>query len=434
MPTMADLYADSLALGQAATNRYYACLRSRGINPTPDETGDLYAPNPVIVDGQIVRWLSRDVNQFAEQRRAATRDGADLLALLPPEVREGFASPEVADALWAHLQVEPPLAQLDAFLVDTPDGLAPRYIEWQTFGAYVTLARLALACAQEAWPALRRASATATPGWTAADLDTRLRALYVRGIEDDPRQGVVLDYRPLDQVTRREFFAIQALTGGEGGLGIIDPREVVYREGRPHYRRDGQWLPIRRAYSRLVHGDMARRLLHEATPDEAAAMRRFFGDASVTWISHPIHFYYGTKAHFADFYAAGLSPRLPGTWSVTDDLLRDLRAEGRDPLVGLVYKPVTGHGGQAVEADPPLAALAVGGLLQERIMPAACHATRYGPRVPEVRLMAIPDGGRLAGAALFTRVMAPDAFKSNAGAIVAHGVTGTGEGYAFTAW
>ena len=89
---------------------------------------------------------------------------------------------------------------------------------------------------------------------------------------------------------------------------------------------------------------------------------------------------------------------------------------------------------KAVEADPPLAALAVGGLLQERIVPAACHATRYGPRVPEVRLMAIPDGGRLAGAALFTRVMAPDAFKSNAGAIVAHGVTGTGEGYAFTAW
>ncbi len=40
----------------------------------------------------------------------------------------------------------------------------------------------------------------------------------------------------------------------------------------------------------------------------------------------------------------------------------------------------------------------------------------------------------LAGAALFTRVMAADAFKSNAGAIVAQGVAGTGEGYAFTVW
>lgn len=434
MLTVADLYADTLALGHDATDRYYTCLRSKGIHPTPDETGDLYAPNPVLVDGQVTRWLLHDVNLFAEQRRAATRDGADLLALLPAEVREDFASPEVADALWEALQVEPPMAQLDAFLVETPDGLAPRYIEWQTFGAYVTLARLALTCAQESWLPLQRASLTAMPGWTLADLDARLRALYVRGIEDDPRQGVVLDYRPLDQVTRREFFAIQALTGGAGGLGILDPREVVYRDGRPHYRRDGQWLPIRRAYSRLVHGDMLRRLRHEATPHEAATMRRFFGDAGVTWVSHPIHFYYGTKAHFAEFYAAGLSPRLPGTWAVTDDLLRDLRAEGRDSLGGLVYKPVTGHGGQAVEADPPLAALAVGGLLQERIVPAACHPTLYGPRVPEVRLMAIPDGPRLAGAALFTRVMAADAFKSNAGAIVAHGVPGTGEGYAFTVW
>ncbi|MCW5880425.1 MAG: hypothetical protein KIS91_05760 [Anaerolineae bacterium] len=434
MPTVADLYADVVTLGPEATDRYYACLRAKGIHPTPDETGDLYAPNPVIVDGQAVRWLLHDVNLFAEHRRAATRDGADLLALLPAEVREGFASPDVADALWAHLQVEPPLAQLDAFLVETPDGLTPRYIEWQTFGAYATLARLALACAQDAWPPLQRASATATPGWTLADLDAKLRALYMRGIEDDPRQGVVLDYRPLDQVTRREFFAIQALTGGEGGMGILDPREVVYRDGRPHYHRDGGWLPIRRAYSRLVHGDMARRLLHEATRDEAAAMRRFFGDAGVTWISHPIHFYYGTKAHFADFYAAGLSPRLPGTWAVTDELLRDLRAEGRDALGGLVYKPTTGHGGQAVEADPLLAALKVGGLLQERIAPAACHTTLYGSRAPEVRLMAIPDGRRLAGAALFTRVMAADAFKSNAGAIVAQGVAGTGEGYAFTVW
>ena len=95
---------------------------------------------------------------------------------------------------------------------------------------------------------------------------------------------------------------------------------------------------------------------------------------------------------------------------------------------------VTGHGGQAVEADPPLAALEVGGLLQERIAPAACHPTLYGLRTPEVRLMAIPDGRRLAGAALFTRVMALDAFKSNAGAIVAQGVADMGEGYAFTVW
>ncbi len=433
MPSPAELYARVLTADEAGVQRYYACLRDKGILPTPAEGGDLYAPNPVIVSGQVVRWMTEDVNAFAEQRRAATRDGLDLLACMAPETRAIFASPDVADALWLKLQVEPPLAQLDAFLTETAEGLIPAYLEWQTFGAYATLARLALTCAQGAWPALRRASLTATPGWDLATLDHRLVALYTRGCEDDPRQAVVMDYRPYQQVTRREFFAMQALTGGARGLGIIDPREVVYHAGRPHYHRAGQLIPIRRAYVRLVHGEMLK-LWDEASPDEQTALRRFFGDARVSWITHPLHFYYGTKAHFADFHAAGLSPRLPAAWLLTDEKIAALRRDGRDPLVGLVYKPATGHGGQAVEPDPPLDHLETGGLLQARITPAACHHTLYGPRIPEIRLMAIPENGTLAGAAIFTRVMAPDEFKSNAGRIAARAVPGTGEGYGFVAW
>lgn len=157
------------------------------------------------------------------------RDATDLLATLPAEVRADFASAEVAAILCEQLQVEPPLASLNAFLVDTPDGLMPSYVEWQTVGTYSTMARWILACAQSAWPPLAAVNPTATRGWDMPALDARLAVLYLSGIEDDPRQGVILDYKPLEQKSRREFFAIQELTGGPtAGWGILDPREVVY--------------------------------------------------------------------------------------------------------------------------------------------------------------------------------------------------------------
>lgn len=426
-----ELYKATLELCPDATGKYYECLRSRGIFPTPTEGGDLYAPNPVLVPGTIVKKMVDDLNEFAEFRRSHTGGPDDLLELMPPEIRRDFASPEIAEVLWQQLQIEMPLAQLDAFFVKEGE-LA--YLEWQTAGSYPTLARWVLQCGRSAWPPLQKASMIATQGWTASGLDAKLRALYTRGIEEDPRTGVIIDYQPLQQVTRREFFAIQELTGGaERGLGIIDPREIRYIGDRPHYQRDGNLLPIRLVYSRLVHGEIAGRLLAECYRKELSVLRRFFSDANLSWLSHPLHFYYGTKAHFADFYAAELSTFIPETMRLTDKIISEFRQD-RKRLIGHVYKPVIGHGGQDVIPDPLPEDLKAGGLLQKRIYPQACHPTLAGNRVPEIRLMGIPENGRLAGAALFTRVMHPDEFKSNAGAIAARAWPGTGEGYAFTVW
>ena len=438
---VAALYNEVLDLGQPATERLYDCLRQYGIEPTLHMAGELFVSNPVLVPGQIIDTMTDDLNRFVDQRRNAVRDAADLLATVAPEVRAGFTSEEVAASLWERLQAEPPLASLDAFLVDSPAGLVPSYIEWQTVGTYATMARWALRCAQAAWPPLAAASPVATRGWDLLTLDRKLAALYLSGIEDDPRQGVILDYKPLEQKSRREFFAIQELTGGSTrGWAILDPREVVYMtppgstHAQPCYHRDGSLIPIRRAYSRLVHSDIVGRLLPGCTQDERAALHQLFGDPNIHWVSHPIHFYYGTKADFAEFHRTELSPHVPETRLVTDEMLSEFRSAGRDPLVGLVYKPTLGNSGQAVEADPPLAAVDVGGLLQARIHPVACHPTLFGPRVPEVRLMGIPDGGRLTGAALYNRVMPPDSFKSNAGVVATRGVPGTGEGFGFVVW
>lgn len=438
---VAALYDAVLDQGQPATETFYACLRQRGIEPTAQIAGELFVSNPVLVPGHIVDVMTDDLNRFVDARRRAVRDAHDLLATVPAEVRDVVASEDVAAVVWERLQVQPPLSSLDAFLVATPDGLMPAYLEWQTVGTYVTMARWILTCAQAAWSPLAAASPVATRGWDMAMLEARLARLYLEGVEDDPRQGVILDYQPLHQKSRREFFAIQELTGGpQRGWGILDPREVVFRadggspRARPHYRRDGVLVPIRRAYARLVHGEMVERLLPACTPQERQTVRRLFGDPDIQWVGHPLHFYYGTKANFVAFSHAGLSPRVPQTWQVTPELVSEFRRAGRDPLAGLVYKPILGNSGLAVEADPPLAQVEPGGLLQARITPAACHPTRFGPRVPELRLMGIPDGDRLTGGGLYTRVMPPDAFKSNASAVAVRGVPGTGEGFGFVVW
>ena len=193
------LYRAVLELGQAATETFFACLRQHGIQPTVHQAGELFVSNPVLVPGHIVDRMTMDLNRFVEYRRACVRDARDLLATMPAVVRSGFASEEVAARVWERLQVEPPLASLDAFLVASPNGLTPTYVEWQTVGTYATLARWALRCARSAWPPLAGASPTATRGWDLATLEARLAALYLAGIEDDPRQGVILDYQPLEQ-------------------------------------------------------------------------------------------------------------------------------------------------------------------------------------------------------------------------------------------
>jgi hypothetical protein len=438
---VAAVYQAMLDRGPVATETFYACLRGHGIAPTVHTAGEFYASNPVLVPGHVVAWMTADLNRFITQRRAAVRDGTGLLALMPAAVRDDFASPDLAAVLWERMEIEPPLAALDAFLVDTPEGLVPRYVEWQTVGTYPTLARWVLACAQRAWPPLVHASPAATRGWDLATLAARLTALYLEGIEDDPRQGVILDYQPREQKSHREFLAIQELTGGPArGWGIIDPREVVYRAptggGRacPSYRRAGALVPIRRAYARLVHSDIVGRLWPACTAEERQTLRRLFRDTTITWVSHPCHFYYGTKADFVAFHRAGLSPHVPETVLVTDDLLRELQRAGRDAVVDQVFKPALGNSGQAVEADPPLAQLESGGLLQARLHPAAWHQTAFGPRVPELRLMGLPDGKQLTGGAIYNRVMPADSFKSNASVVAAQGVPGTGEGFGFVVW
>lgn len=433
-----ELYQAVLGHGLAGTERFYTALRRRGISPQPNpqlNEPNLYAPNPVLVPAQLVQRMTADANRFCDALLDAVPDAVALLERAPRQLVNSFASREVAEQIRTSLRRAHPLTHLDAFLVETPDGLQPAYLEWQTVGTYVTLGMQMLASAAEAWPELAEDAAhSAWSDVTRAQLADHLRALYTRGIEDDPRQGIILDYLPHQQPTRHEFYAIQQLTGGTAaGMGIVDPRQVVVHHGRPHYERDGILIPVRRVYSRVVYSDLVK-LLQETVLDQQADLRRFFQDAEhVTWISHPLHFFYGSKADFPDFWQLGLSSALPESRHVTAEMIEGqmVRSGTDQRLHGYVLKPTDRQSGHSVTLDPLVADLRPGWILQRQIEPADCHLTLWGPRTPEVRMMCVPDEqGRLMTGIVYTRVKDPDVFLSNAGHIAQLQVPGTGEGYA----
>ncbi len=436
-PKVASLYEEILAHGTSGTERFYDCLRKRGIEPVPDPTrklGDLYTPNPVILHGNIVQKMTEDANRFCEVLRETVPDAATLMARSPEVLQQNYASFEVAEQIIASLRRAHPLTMLDGFPVETDKGLSPEYLEWQTAGAYLTLGRWVLQCAANAWPEIHRYSTlTAWPDLTLEKFSAQLRAYYLDGIEDDPRQGVILDYCPHQQVTRREFYAIQELTGGATkGMGILDPREIIISNGRPHYHRDGELVPIGRAYSRLVYSEMVQ-ILSETTPAERTSIRQFFGDSNVSWINHPLHFFYGSKADFPDFWLRDLSSAIPECRLITTEFIQtQLESRGPDhQLDGFVMKPKDLQSGLHVTLNPKVSQLQHDWILQKQIHPAACHLTLNGLRTPEIRIMCLPDeSGKLITGLVFTRVKSPEVFLTGAGHTAQLNIPGTGEGYA----
>jgi hypothetical protein len=393
----------------------------------------------VILHGSIVQKMNEDANRFCEVLRETVPDAASLMARAPKIVQQSYASIDVAEQIIASLRRAHPLTMLDGFLVETDKGLFPEYLEWQTAGSYLTLGRWVLECAATAWPEIHCYSTlTAWPDLTLEKLSAQLREFYLDGIEDDPRQGVILDYRPHQQVTRREFYTIQELTGGPAnGMGILDPREIVIVNGRPHYHRDGKLIPIARAYSRLVYSEM-QQLRSETTTAEFNSISKFFRDVRhVNWINHPLHFFYGSKADLCDFWLRRLSSSIPECRLITAEFIEtQLKSRGPDhQLDGFVMKPKDLQSGLHVTLNPKVSQLQDGWILQKQIQPAPCHLTLYGPRTPEIRIMCLPDAtGKLITGLVFTRVKSPEVFLTGAGHTAQLNIPGTGEGYAIVVY
>ncbi len=175
-------------------------------------------------------------------------------------------------------------------------------------------------------------------------------------------------------------------------FAVIDPREVIYKDGRPHYRRNRQLVLIKFVFSRLVYGNIETKLLPGSSAQELETMTRFFNDAqNILWRVHPLHFLYGTKGDLPSFRQQSLPKFIPVCETIRPEFIARARRRGNQSLCGRVQKPIEGHGGRDVIPDPKLAQLELGALIQDRISP-----TAYGAMTPELRVMAMPDeNGRL---------------------------------------
>ena len=430
------VYDSILSQGSAARDRYYEALRKIHLTPVPTEEkqGFLYAPNPVILSRTLVATITRDLASFCAARLEETPDGGSLAAAMPTELRSTFAGEEVAARIHEDLTRSAPFACLDCFLVSGDDGYEPAYLEWQTFPTYPATAVYCLEAMDASFEGLGATGASFSPiaGETLEQLRDRVGRTLTHGIEDDPRQGVIVDFEPSTQETAYEFdFSVELSGGPERGMGIIDPREVVIRGGRPHYRRESELIPIRSVFSRLVYRDIVDRLIPACSSEERRRLTQFFNYADLDWRVHPLHFLHGSKGDLPRFRRRKLSKFIPACETVTPDFIARQTRAGRARVDGRVQKPVEGHGGHGVIENPRISELEVGAVIQDRIVPAATHPTQYGAMTPELRVMAIPDEeGRLSCAGVFTRVKAPTEFRSNAGAIARCNIPGTGEGYA----
>src|SRR5688572_18750508 len=87
------LYEHILGHGEAGAQRFHAELRARQIAPTPNPARferNLYAPNPVLVDGAIIQAMTADANRFCAELRARIRQPSDLLARAPQRIRDHY--------------------------------------------------------------------------------------------------------------------------------------------------------------------------------------------------------------------------------------------------------------------------------------------------------------------------------------------------------
>ncbi|HEX3557171.1 MAG TPA: hypothetical protein VIA62_28425, partial [Thermoanaerobaculia bacterium] len=171
--------------------------------------------------------------------------------------------------------------------------------------------------------------------------------------------------------TRIDFHVTRRLLG----IPIVDAREVIERNGRLFYPRDGREVPIRRIYNRVIFDEVERKGL-----DLSRIFHRDLVD--VTWVGHP-NWYLKLSKFSLPFIK---SRYCPPTWFVSD--LKELPAD----LENYVLKPLFSFAGLGVEIGPSRERLRLLSnpqdfILQRKVDYAPVIETPDDPAKAEVRMM-----------------------------------------------
>lgn len=194
-----------------------------------------------------------------------------------------------------------------------------------------------------------------------------LREVIVNG--SDPETVILLEIEPDKQKTRADFTCTERLIG----VPTVDLREVIERNGKLFYRREGRELPIHRIYNRVIFDELHRKGL----PDDL-----FRKDLDVTWVGHP-NWYFKISKWSLPFLN---SPYAPPARFLSD--VAELPAD----LDNYVLKPLYSFAGLGVEVAPTAERLRSiqdkdNFILQRKVDYAPCIETPDIPAKAEIRMM-----------------------------------------------
>jgi hypothetical protein len=267
--------------------------------------------------------------------------------------------------------------QVDFALTRGEDGeLVPQLIELQGFPSLYGFQWLLEKEFRSHFPAIPEGWAPYFGGLTAETYPEVLREVIVA--DADPENVVLLEIDPEHQKTRIDFHVTRRLLG----IPIVDAREVIERDGRLFYPREGREVPIHRIYNRVIFDEVERKGL-----DLSHIFHRDL--AGVTWVGHPNWYLKISKFSLPFIH----SRYCPPTWFVSD--LKEFPTD----LENYVLKPLFSFAGLGVELGPSVERLRSlpdprNFILQRRVDYAPVIETLDEPAKAEVRMMFVWNGDR----------------------------------------
>ena len=309
---------------------------------------------PVFLTEELTREVVRAGWDIA---RAVT--APEYLAGADRAIPPGCAVPN-EDAHTTFLQVD------FALVRDTDGRIVPRLIELQGFPSLYAFQWLIEWAFRETF-GISDDLAPYFEGLDEKSYVEELREVIVGGC--DPETVVLLEIEPEKQKTRADFTCTERLLG----VPSVDLREVIERNGKLFYRREGRELPIHRIYNRVIFDELQRKGL----PDDL-----FRKDLDVTWVGHPNWYFKISKWSL---------PFLDSPYAPPARFLSDV-TELPDDLENYVLKPLYSFAGLGVEVAPTAERLRAirdpeDFILQSKVDYAPCIETPDIPAKAEIRMM-----------------------------------------------
>ena len=188
---------------------------------------------------------------------------------------------------------------------------------------------------------------------------------------------VLMDIKPHEQKTRIDFYATEAALG----ISIICLSDIIQKEKKLFYKKDGKEIEIKRIYNRLIFDDL------ESNPDFTYSVN-LFDNLDVEWVAHPNWFYRISKFTMPFLK----TPFVPDTF-----FLNELKSIPED-LENYVLKPLFSFSGQGVLIDVTKEDVEkiidkANWILQRKVQYAEALQSPEGGVKCEVRMMYLwPDG------------------------------------------